>query len=1529
MAKLLKILGKTVLGILEWLLILIIFLSFAIRTSTFQTFLAGEASDYLSKELGATIRIDEVAITFLDRVVLDKVYVEDLEGDTLLYVKHLNANLSVFDLKNKLIVVDDITLDEGNIEIKKYKGDEKPNFQFIVDYFKKDTESSSDPFEIKTGALELIDVDFSFEDFNTEKKDFGVDFKHLDANNVNLLAENIRLHEGDITLDLKQLKLSERSGLVVEDINSTVAVGPSGLKFDDLKIITPNSNIEAPKLHLLMNGYDDFGYFVDSVTFDSKLNKSEVSIYDVSLFAPTLEGMDHLITLEADVTKKVKNLKLENLALQFGEQSYLKGDFNLPDFRDFKNAFFQERIDDMYMSVEELGEIKLPKSSSTEFLELAQEVKRLIFFKARSVKLDGFYSEFVLTADKLNTALGGGTFHNGIYFNYADSLERFNFNTTKDEFDLKVNDFNLGGFINNDDLGFVNGEFELVGYAKSLKDINFTSIKGEVNKFQYLGYDYSDIAIKSGSFENQKFVGKVDVNDPYLSLTYDGSIDFKGKQAMDFKLDIKDAVLEPLNLVRNDSTEFNSVVEVDWYGTDPNTFGGKVTLKDLTYVSAEKSFNIDKLELEMVQNDDNDKFTITSNLVDATIEGNVDFNTIGDNLQYQFAQILPAFFPKKLALRKEKSNFTYDINIKDLGSVLDIFMPDLNVANNTKIKGKYDGRINQFNMAVLSDQVNYKDYVFEGLNLDQSVSDGGVVAQYSIEKAHITDSLELQNVKFITVGSNNTLDSQISWNDTVANPSNIVWTTNILNTETFDIRIEPSFFTVKNHRWDLENASEIRYASNDITVDNFNLVRKDQFIKLNGCISENDYDKLNVDIQNLDLNDFSGILSDDILLTGIANADGELSNPFKNPHFDGEANVDSLTVNGESIGNVYTEATYNSIVDAINLKGNLKYGSLETLDFSGDLLLNDENNDLDIDVTFNETDIAFANALMDPDVLSNIEGLLSGALKVKGKFAAPEVDGKVVVKDGNVKLAILGANFGFDGEINANPYGFYIDRMPITDEEGNAGTVVGSISHDNFQDMSFDVFVNLEDDAYPKDLSKPWKISPLDKFLVMNTNYKEGDYYYGKAYVTGTASIFGYADNLEITVNAKSEEGTWVNFPMYGATEVEETGFVTFKSTHDTIIQQIEDKIDFTGVDMTLNIEATPDARLKLIFDPKIGDEITAIGSGNLEIKVDNFGDLAMEGVYEVKDGKYNFAMSQYKQEFFITEGGTVQWTGNPYKANLNISTYFKTMASTEILMSNVLDDRSSSNEEIYCFLNLAGDLEEPSISFDIEAPKASEQSKAVLNKIRSEQEVLQRQFFSLILFKKFQPLNGQVSAGGGAALELVATQLNSLINGLTKDYRVGVALDQNELTGDVSAEVGVSKEFLDDRLVVSGNFGVEENSAVEGSQNNLIGDVSVEYLLNESGSFRVNIFNESNDYSIVQDNQGGQFTQGVGLHYQEDFQNVNDFKLVQYIADLFRKEKKYKNSSNRKDTPIPSEYYKEKEGIKNENTNEEDPDSQ
>jgi hypothetical protein len=1521
MAKILKISARILGFILEWTLIFIILFAFAIRTSLVQTYLAGLATDFLSKELNTTIRIDEVSVVFIDKVAFDGVLVLDQQKDTLAHIERIYLSIDKIDLNKNKINFGKAELEKGNIRISRDRVYGDYNYWFITDYFAGEKKSKKKkPFEVQLKELLLSDIHFRYDDFRKKYTDFGVDFNHIDLRNLSLEASNFYSKNGEFGFRLASLKAKEKSGFDLLRLNSDARISRTGIRLEDLNIQTPKSQIAAEKLHLLFNGIDDFQTFVDSVDFDAKLNQSRISMLDVSLFATALEGMDALIDIKGTVTQKIKNLKLKELELSTGKRTVIRGNFNLPDFREFDKAFFSEKVTYAYIDINDLQAFKLPKSSSVQRIQLDEYVNRLGYFQARDLKVDGFYSQFVVAADKITTKLGAVKIDNGIMFTTNEKNNSLMFERSEaSTYDVKVEKFDLGSFLASSSFGEVDGIFFLSGEAFSTSDIHFTTLEGSVNRFDFLDYSYEDISVTEGTMIDKVLVAKVDIKDDNLNLKYDGFIDFNGDQHMKFNINLVEALLSNLNLTKVDSTLLSSNFSVDIYGKDPNYMRGTVTLDGIIYQEGDKLITVPEMTVNVVRDVVDDRFTIKSEVGDFTLVGKVDFSTVLSDFIGQFDKVFPGMINDISALKKSNgtkntSRFTYDFTAKETDAFLSIFVPDLKIMPGTNLKGSYDGKSENFTMYLNSPKVNFQDMAFTGISFNQTLTGSDINADYRLAKFSYGDSIHLDDVHFTTNGKNNILNSVLTWNPNTKNASDIQWETTIVDNKQLNIVLDPSYFAINEMRWDVETQSDMTITTQDIHISKFKLSRKKQYISLDGCISRNDTDKLNMRLHEIDLNEVSAFIGSSVELKGTINGWGYLSNPYTNLTYMGDASITGLYINKEEVGDVFFQSQWNRASESVGLTGDLMYRGNQTFAFQGSYFTARERENLDVYLLFDHTDIQFANAFMDPDVISNIKGVLNGNLKVSGTPDAPKLEGRVDLAGGNTKVEMLGVNFGFDGQIIVDEYGFYINNMPVSDEEGSTGSLIGSVYHENYADWNFDVQINLEgDETENNDYIFSWAPSNKlpERFLVMNTPYKEGELYYGKAYGTGNVNIFGYSDNIEITVDMKTKRGTKINFPMYGSGELdEEESFIRFVNK-DTTIAFIEPKIDFTGVELDLNFRVTPDAKLKIIFNEQLGDEITASGSGDISMKMDNLGDLSLDGTYKVKDGVYNFAMGPIKQPFFIQEGGTITWTGDPYNANLDLKTYYKVNASLAEISPNELQGTSNvNNQEVLCFLALTESLMKPSIGFNITSPKANETGKALLSRIVSDPDELNRQFFSLLLWRRFQPLKGTTAASSSGALDLVSNQINSMLAMVSKDYKLNVNLDADDLTGDNTMEFGVSKGFLDNRLIVTGSFGVESNTGGnDQNQNQLIGDVSVEYLLNENGTFRINIFNESNDYSIIADKNLGLFTQGAGLNYQEDYDNIENFMLIQYFLDIFRsKENKHiPIKRNRRQSPVPT----------------------
>jgi len=340
-----------------------------------------------------------------------------------------------------------------------------------------------------------------------------------------------------------------------------------------------------------------------------------------------------------------------------------------------------------------------------------------------------------------------------------------------------------------------------------------------------------------------------------------------------------------------------------------------------------------------------------------------------------------------------------------------------------------------------------------------------------------------------------------------------------------------------------------------------------------------------------------------------------------------------------------------------------------------------------------------------------------------------------------------------------------------------------------------------------------------------------------------------------------------------------------------------------------LNFEVTPDATVKIVFDENIEDEIVANGEGDININLNSLGDITMDGLYILKNGVYDFTLGPVKKKFYIEEGGNISWTGDPYNALLDLKTFIRVNANIAALTNNQLGEGSSVRQPILCYLDLSESLIKPKIDFDIQAPNADDISQSLITRVKSDPDELNRQFFSLLLWNRFQPLTGTSSQDGSAALDMVANQLNSLLSKMSDDYTLNVDLNKDQLTGDDSYEFGVKKGFLDDKLILSGSFGVENQKIDEDvNKNTLIGDVRLEYVINDQGTFRVNAFNVSSDRTEIDSEYQGAYTQGVGLSYKESFNTIDDFKVIQKILNLFRKEEDKRFQKKKKMVPVPKE---------------------
>ncbi|MES1214568.1 MAG: hypothetical protein ABUT20_03540, partial [Bacteroidota bacterium] len=126
---------KTVLKTVLILLIFFVVLVMLIQTAPVQNFIRGKAVTWLEKKLNTHVEVGKIYIGFPKDVVLENIYLEDRNKDTLLFGRKIKVEIGLFKLLSSKVEIDDVLLDNITAKVKRELPDTTFNFQFIIDAF--------------------------------------------------------------------------------------------------------------------------------------------------------------------------------------------------------------------------------------------------------------------------------------------------------------------------------------------------------------------------------------------------------------------------------------------------------------------------------------------------------------------------------------------------------------------------------------------------------------------------------------------------------------------------------------------------------------------------------------------------------------------------------------------------------------------------------------------------------------------------------------------------------------------------------------------------------------------------------------------------------------------------------------------------------------------------------------------------------------------------------------------------------------------------------------------------------------------------------------------------------------------------------------------------------------------------------------------------------------------------------------------------------------------------------------------------
>ena len=639
----------------------------------------------------------------------------------------------------------------------------------------------------------------------------------------------------------------------------------------------------------------------------------------------------------------------------------------------------------------------------------------------------------------------------------------------------------------------------------------------------------------------------------------------------------------------------------------------------------------------------------------------------------------------------------------------------------------------------------------------------------------------------------------------------------------------------------------------------------DERIKMKGNYSstENFGFSLNmnrVSLQNLALSsedfDFKGAMD--------LNLDIQCSPSDNTLNFKGS--LDDFVMNDLEMGSLRFFTSGNTQLNSYEVNMLLVRQGNTTMSANGSILGFDQSPRLDIDFIFDNFDLSFLTPLGAGDV-DNIRGKVSGIINLWGPIDAPKHNGQLILNEGGIGVPGINTDYKFTTgtKVTLEDQSFNFNKTTINDTQfGTQAELEGQINHFNFSDWGFDLDI----------LS--------DRILMLNIPEDEDEVFFGDGFLAGKVHLHGPSKNLTIDVVGSTEEGTSIKIPWaddYGLADTSFMKFVDKKKVKKRQEQGNDKSFSFSGLQMNFELDVKNNAEIKVVIDKESGSFLSGHGAGNILMEIDTNGKFNMWGDFITYDGIYNFKnLSVIDKKFNLKQGGTIVWEGDPLGAQMDLEAVYQVPggANPAILLDNPNFNRKIPTEVL---IRLQGNLLKPDDPiFEIDFPNTSAVVTSEINYRLADPQISQLQAISLLSQGIF--IN-EVSVSVQGITNNLYEKASDLFSNLMGDDEGKLQVGLNYLQGDKSRVLDINSEDrlgltlstqITDKILLNGKIGVP----VGGIEETLIvGDLQIDFILNEEGSLKAKVFNKENEFRYIGDELG--YTQGVGLSYQVDFETFRE----------------------------------------------------
>ncbi len=1401
----------------------------------------------------------------------------------------------------------------------------------------------------------------------------GFDAAHIDAKNINADIASFLFSKDSTRALVKQLTLNDKSGLRLDTTHANILFTDQFLVASNLFVKTTNSLIQK-EIKLSYDSLADIMLNPQNALIEADLNNSTIAFNDLYILLPALKTAfppqqfaNNKVTIQTELKGNLQRLYLPYLRINglSGTSLSARGTlYNLTDAERFRYDLYinssrllkkdllkfvpaenqaqlaqlpevlnvQGRfiggVNDLVADFKTVnpglnfsGRVHLINIQDPEKLQYDLAVnnatlsKKMIlgFIPAGTLPENINLPETVNAKGKFKGNLSSFVSDLQVATNYGNfSLKGFlkgydNPDRAKYDLSFGTPEFNIGKLIGQDSIiGNVSGNFIAKGTGFDYKKMN-TDIIADINSIYFNKYNYTNAAIKA-NLQSGYLESSGAISDPNLILNYDVSSNLANEYpTLIGFVNVDTARMQPLQLY-DDTLDFSLFANLKINNLQPGSLDVESYIDTIRMLTNTQRIFMDTIALLASSEAGVDEINFRSPFAYANVNGAFEYDKLPTALMryvnnyYKFQPVLDTS-----EIKDQQVKFTAQIKEHPF---VKAFVPDLIAYDSMYISGKFTSADTDSALSLVAKipYLQYGENIISRANIDVNSRNGKINYTASVDTLQTT-ALSFYGTRLSGAAAQDSLAIKVITQDGKAKDWFALNADFFQEENVFNFKLKDSLL-LNYEEWTVATDNLISFGPYGLLVNNFSIKSDTASISANSK-EQRANSPIDVNIKNFNLKSISSLISGDTLFaSGVLSAQALISEIDKSfPAFTGTAQIESLEIMEQPIGNLSAFAEKqndNEITGKLALTGN---GNEATVD--GNYFLQDAQNQFNVDLNIKQFNMATIQGLA-AGQLKNSSGNISGDLKVNGKFDNPIWNGQLNFNDIKFTPTAFGAPYILNNQkiVFAYPQ-IQFNNFTINDSVNHALKIDGNVTAQSPTIYNFNLDINGDD------------------FIVMNAKRAINSEFYGFASIDADLNIKGSSEapSLEGTVKVNDKSDVTLVLPETNYQKDEGLTVVKFidADTFDIynppkpFTEKKREGASFAKfLNYNFNIDISKNALFTIVIDPNTGDEIQVQGGALLNAGVDPGGNLALAGVYELEDGHYNFSYQFLSRRFDLQKGSTIQFSGAPMDARIDITASYTIETSSQELLGSEI---TSSNTSMYNLLkqkvpfqvvmNLTGVLSRPEIKFSINLPDGTERVNAELkttidnklNQLNNDEAAMNKQVFSLLLFGRFVgEQSSDFFSGNGtnfgdiarqSVSQFLSTAIDQIAGDLIKGVDIDVALNSYEDFNTVGSQqktdlnIALSKKFLNDRLTITvgKNFGLEGQDAASktntSAASSYVPDFTASYQLTKDGRYLIKGYRK-NAYEAILD--GYVIETGVSFVVTLDYEK---------FRDIFRKKNK------------------------------------